>query len=247
MSNTIYTSERVLPYVYMGTHKTTGQFYIGNRFGEKVYIQKGRPSHIDFGTYYKTSSKHVQQLGFNNFNWIILAEFFTGDDARAFEDELIRLNWRDPLNINHYRGGAGQNFHTQGLNRSTETRRKMGLVHKGKHLSESHRNKIGEAHRGMKRSKETCENISKSNKGRIITPEIRQKISKSLLGKSYLSEEGRNNIIRANTGSKRTDEQKLNISKGIKNIPSLICPYCDKSGNHGAMMRWHFDKCKFKV
>jgi len=66
-------------------------------------------------------------------------------------------------------------------------------------------------------------------------------------------------IRKANLGSKRTSEQKKNISdahkgqipwnKGISTDIShlhkeITCPYCNKSGNIGVMKRWHFDYCK---
>jgi group I intron endonuclease len=31
------------------------------------------------------------------------------------------------------------------------------------------------------------------------------------------------------------------------NRTSVVCPYCNKSSNYGTMMRWHFDRCKFKT
>ena len=96
----LYPSTEIFPYVYLGIHKITSQFYIG-------YVGSTRrklPSHSDLGTRYFTSSKKVAELGFENFDWIILAEFFDpitgGLDAYNFEQDLISENWKNPLKLN---------------------------------------------------------------------------------------------------------------------------------------------------
>ena len=75
----IYPSSRVLPYVYVITHKETGQFYIGYRCNNKV------PSSADLGIKYFTSSKKIKAIGFSSFNFIIVAEFFSKEAAFDFE------------------------------------------------------------------------------------------------------------------------------------------------------------------
>ena len=94
---TIYISEKVLPYVYICTHKTTGHFYIGFRKANKV------PSHIDLPKY-KTSSKIVKPL-FHEFHFEIIAEFFNAADAYIFESELISEYWGNPLLLNRRNHG----------------------------------------------------------------------------------------------------------------------------------------------
>lgn len=55
---TIYQSEKALPYVYIGIHKETGQFYIGSRTTKKLKTPEGHhyviysPNDI---TYYSTN------------------------------------------------------------------------------------------------------------------------------------------------------------------------------------------------
>ena len=51
-STTIYTSEKVLPYVYRLDNPITGEFYIGYRKANKI------PSHLDFPSY-KTSAPKI--------------------------------------------------------------------------------------------------------------------------------------------------------------------------------------------
>jgi hypothetical protein len=98
----IYPSGRVMPYVYLLVHRVTKQFYFGSRYGKKVYLSKGIPSHLDLPNVYKTSSKVISEMGFENFDWFILAEFWEGDDAYDFEQQLIRDNWDNELLLNEH-------------------------------------------------------------------------------------------------------------------------------------------------
>lgn len=86
----IYT--KVLPYVYCLNNPITGEFYIGYR--EK----NTEPSHLDFPKY-KTSAPKVK-ASFDQFTWHIVAEFFEGNDAYDFEQQLIFENWTNPLLLN---------------------------------------------------------------------------------------------------------------------------------------------------
>jgi hypothetical protein len=123
---TIYVSDRAMPYVYKLVHKTTGQFYIGSRYAESLHL----PSHLDLPQY-KTSSKVIRDIGFDNFDWQIIAEFFDGDDAWDYEQELIAENFNDPLILN------ARHFHRKGKCRtigpmSEETKAKISAAKKGK-------------------------------------------------------------------------------------------------------------------
>jgi hypothetical protein len=114
MSNTIYPSKKVMPYGYIGTHKVTCQFYIGFRCANK------KPADQDLGTYYFTTSKRVKdEFGFENFNWIIVAEFFNEEtrkkDAYEFEQELIGVYLTQPLNLNLRHDTTGK-WSTIGVN-----------------------------------------------------------------------------------------------------------------------------------
>jgi hypothetical protein len=89
----IYVSTKTLPYVYILTHKETGQFYIGARWANKV------PSSIDLGVNYFTSSKYVKPI-FDQFECEIVAEFFFKEEAYKFEQQMIYENWSNPLKLN---------------------------------------------------------------------------------------------------------------------------------------------------
>lgn len=81
----------ILPYVYKLTYRKTGEFYIGYRAANKV------PSHLDIGIKYFSSSKKVKEIGFENFDISIVAEFFDAQDAFEFEQGLIKENFKDPF------------------------------------------------------------------------------------------------------------------------------------------------------
>lgn len=155
--------QKSLPYVYLLTHKNTYQFYIGSRTGKKLKL----PSYEDI-LRYKSSSKKVKELGFENFDIEILAEFFDPKDAYQFEQELIKENFKDPLclNRNYFINGTSK-FNTLGrkINFSEEHRRKLSIANKGKTLSPETRSKLSVSHKGKKISEETRLKYSKNATG----------------------------------------------------------------------------------
>lgn len=96
MSIIIYTSEKSLPYVYVGIHKETKHFYFGYR---KQNTNKNIPSSEDLGKTYFTSSKNVKDKFFE-FDWFILAEFFDWQSAYELEQQLICDNLKNELCLN---------------------------------------------------------------------------------------------------------------------------------------------------
>lgn len=177
------TTYKALPYVYICTHRETGQFYIGYREGNKV------PSSQDLPLY-KTSSKHVNPI-FDQYSWEIVAEFFSGTDAYEFEQSLIYENWENPLLINkscfhnkrQFRGSCGMlnkshnettksmmsekaigNKRRAGKQHSVDTKSKMSESHKGKTLSDDHKHKLSLAGKARTHSDETKNKMKESKK-----------------------------------------------------------------------------------
>ena len=89
----IYKSTKTLPYVYMCQEKNSPYFYIGYRWANY------NPSTEDFGKKYFTSNKYVKE-NFDNFEHTIIAEFYTKEDAYAFESQLIKET-RSDYQINY--------------------------------------------------------------------------------------------------------------------------------------------------
>lgn len=137
----IYKSDNLnFPYVYIGTHKHTKEFYIGYREKNKVNSSK------DFGILYKTtSSSKVVKEEFDNFEWIIIAEFFTetgGEDAYWFEQDLIKENIKSPLCLNkHYidREKSSKRWSST----SRETRKKISESKIGKNKNKTYEEMYG--------------------------------------------------------------------------------------------------------
>ena len=222
---TIYTvsSERVLPYVYMGVHSITGEFYIGSRTAKDITY-----SHIDLQKY-KTSSQNVKYR-FDEFEWIIVAEFFLGDDAYDYEQELIYNTWNNPLSLNETCYYGKHRFRIIGP-RSQEHKDKIGAALKGRIISAEQRAKSSKANKGKKLSTETKAKMRASHTGMLHTEESKLKMRKP---KAPFS-----------------DEHKANIkaARALQIIPKqsiVTCPHCGKQGGAGTMPRWHFDRCKQK-
>lgn len=152
ISMNIYPSTQVRPYVYFGIDSVTGEFYIGYREANST------PSHIDLFKY-RTSSKIVNPK-FDQFNWVVAAEFFTGDDAYDFEQQLIFENWNNPLLLNRHC------FYGKNRFKSAKGRKHIIIKKRGPH-SEETKAKNAESHRGKIQSVES--NTARSEKliGRI--------------------------------------------------------------------------------
>lgn len=195
---TIYKSTRVSPYVYMCVHKETSQFYIGYREVNKV------PSDIDLPKY-KSSSKDVKP-NFQEYEWKIIAEFSTGNDAYDFEQQLIYENWDDPLLLNkncQFKKGRWKN-HRKGKRLSEEHRAKLSIAaklrppvseetkakHSNRIVTEETKKKMSEVKKGKIFTEEhkakLSENAKKRPKGRIVTEETRQRL-KLAITKSWVA------------------------------------------------------------
>lgn len=149
---TIYQSTRVMPYVYLLVHRETGQFYYGSRYTKELKL----PSHIDLPKY-KSSSKFVKELGFENFDYFIIAEFFDGQDAWDYEQRQIKLHWGNPLLLNKQFVDVDDEKHrfVKPKERSKEYRENLSKQRKGKPKSAETKAKISAGLTGNKQTTET--------------------------------------------------------------------------------------------
>jgi hypothetical protein len=105
-------------------------------------------------------------------------------------------------------------------------RKKMADAKLGTTVSADVKKKMSEAKKGKKPN-----NYGKKHKSkRIIPAEMREKISKTLKGVVH---------------SKESCEKRSKTMSG-KPKPTVKCPHCGKEGGKPAMMKHHFDNCKFK-
>lgn len=136
-SQIIYQSDKVLPYVYICTHRETGEFYIGSRTSKKIKY----PSHIDLPKY-KTSSRKVKHR-FEEFDWYIVAEFFDPKDAYSFEQKLIKENWASNLILNDfYQSTAKINPGQSRKSREAASKRMKSDDNPGKHQTKESKAKL---------------------------------------------------------------------------------------------------------
>lgn len=84
----------IKPYVYELKHKITGHFYYGVRMANKVH------SSLDLGIKYKSSSKTIKAMGFENFLYKVINEFETKEEAYLYEQKLIKNEWENDLILN---------------------------------------------------------------------------------------------------------------------------------------------------
>ena len=216
----------IYPYVYVCTHKTTGNIYIGARCANRV------PAREDLGTHYFTSSDYVRPR-FHEFDWEIIFEG-SREEVFQFEADLIDEHWKQPYLLNKQNGGA--KFVND--SHSEETKLKMSESRKGKTLSEEHKLKISESLKGHTHSEETKLKMSESSKvennpfyGKTLSEEHKLKISESLKGHTH------------------SEEAKQKMSESLKGKPKSIitCPHCGKEGGNNIMKRYHFENCKTKT
>jgi hypothetical protein len=183
---TIYTSEKAMPYVYMGIHKETGEFYIGSR----TTVKQTLPSHEDI-LHYRTSSKKVKPI-FGEFDWIIIAEFFDPVSAYDYEQDLIQQHWGNSLLLNGNCVTGGGRLLVTGVKWSAERKARSSAERKGKtsvgrkHSLET-RMKMSQSYSrtGFTHSEETKQRLSLAHTGKTLTPEHVAKIKAAKVGRTW--------------------------------------------------------------
>ena len=234
---------KILPYVYKLTHKETGEFYIGVRYGNKY------PASLDLGKRYWTSSKIVKPK-FNEFNYEILKEFDESKSAIDYEKKLIEENWNDPLILNR---AIVQSDKWRCTGHSESTRKKMSESkkgkppnNKGKKLSEETKKKISEKSSLYKHSEESIEKIRQKAMGNK-----RGLGNKSRAGQKQSETEKQNrkksqpiNPFKGKTHSEEWKEQRRLM---LSLQPLKQCPHCLGEFKPSPYTKFHGDKCKSRI
>ena len=145
------------PYVYKCIHKETNEFYFGYRSQNKV------PSSEDLGIKYFTSSKYVRPR-FSEFDFEIIKEFDSKVEAHAYEQELIRENWNNPLILNKSLFPKIKSIGSEKQRIKARERMLTNNPMKQDHLREAARNRMI----GSKASEETKRKMSQTRKGKRI-------------------------------------------------------------------------------
>ena len=130
----------------------------------------------------------------------------------------------------------------------------LGTYRKGIPCSEETKKNISAGNKGKTRNKEQLERQSEITKNLWQDPDYLEKmmnrkrpdpekIRLAQTGKKR-TEETRNNISQALMGKPKTDEHKENLKKAAKTRKSFTCPHCGFQGRGGH--RYHFNNCKQK-
>ena len=155
----------------------------------------------------------------------------TREDMQKLETKiLISMNAKKDESCYNQHNGNGfykLKFCTE------ETKRKMSLSSLGKKHTEEARLKMSLAKKGKPRKWKTSD-------------ETKEKLIVAFTGRHH-TEESIEKMRLAKKNFKHDEEAKRKIGESFKNRPLLICPYCNKEGKGGAMMRYHFDNCKLKT
>lgn len=234
-SNTIYCT-----YVTIYSGNRLPPFYLGSSSIDK--IQMGYRGSVSSKRYKEIWKKELL-LNSHLFKTKIISTHFSREEALIKEASLqSSLNVvQNPLYVNM--SIAGGKFGMMTID--NDTRLKMSKASKGKPKSLEHRLRIAEANRIKAKNPEFRKKLSFKR-----TAEQRRKMSESGKGK-IKSKEHCEAISKALTGKKRgqcSDERRLAIIAALKGKAQRIleCPHCKKQGGYAAILRWHFDNCKFK-
>ncbi len=182
--------------IYKALNKANGKIYIGQTM-QPLHDRIMR--HLRRSYYFPNALK---KYGIKAFDFSIIDSAGNRDELNEKEKHWIRFyNCKVPKGYNLTDGGDGSN----GLSPSSETRKKLSELNKGKHHSEEARRKISEAGKGRipaifgkHHSKETRIKMSEARrkwsssgmKGKHLSEEHRKKLSDKLRGR-HVSEETR--------------------------------------------------------
>ena len=164
----------IYPYVYKGVNSITGEFYIGMRCANET-----RPD--EDLMQYRTSSKIVKPR-FHEFDWTILAEFFTKEAAYDFEQDAINANWGNPLMLNRSCYFNRARFSMAGTQMSSETKSKISSSLTGRVLTAEHKKNIAECQIGKTINPEQRAKMSIAGKGKLKSDSHKLAISSALRG-----------------------------------------------------------------
>lgn len=225
----IYRSTKPAPYVYMCVNKDTNEFYIGYRYKN---VDNNTTSDADFPEY-KTSSKKVNPV-FDQFDWIILAEFFTAEDAYDFEQQTIYENWNNPLLLNESCQHGHKRFkRPEGWTLSEDARQKISNANKGKTFTEEWKQEQRKRFSG-----ENNPMYGKPSpfKGKHHTEESKAKLREAAKHRPPVSDETRKKLSDAGKGKQLSDYQRQRIRES--NSTRIVSEETKRKISAAAKKRW---------
>lgn len=126
----------------------------------------------------------IQKYGWKNFEYIIVKENLTQDEAFNMEKELIK-KYKSNIKDFGYNCSTGGEYGNSGNKHSNETIIKMRIASQGKVITEEQRLKISKSLKGRKLSKETIEKLRSIKRGYKLNEETKKKISEKKSGRTW--------------------------------------------------------------
>lgn len=158
------------PYVYKLIHKETGQFYIGYRSANI------KPPSEDLSIY-RTSSNLIHEIGFDNFNWQIVAELESADAAYELENVMIEECINDPLCLNRHFTKSGKMHFRRNGPFTEEAKAKLAKSMTGKKLSEE---TLAKLRKPLSEERKAKLRGIKRNRPKTLSDEHKANISKGI-------------------------------------------------------------------
>ena len=213
----------------MCVHKDTNEFYIGYRYKN---VDNNTTSDVNLPKY-KTSSKKVSPV-FEQFDWIIVAEFLTGEDAYDFEQQLIYECWEDPLLLNESCQHGHKRFkRSPDWALSEDARKKISDANKGKTLTDEW--KQGQRER-MSGENNPMYGKPSPFKGKHHSEESKAKLRESAKKRPPVSEETRQKLSKAGKGKQLSDYQRQRIRES--NATRVVSEETRRKISESAKKRW---------
>jgi len=200
-------------YVYVTTNLIDGKKYIGDHSSDRL-----NDGYLGSGI---ILAKAIKKYGRKNFKKEILEFFDTKKEA--FDAQIKWINEYNTVRPNGYNiSPAGGTQCNAGY--SNEMREKISHAVKKRYEEDpSYRERVIKATTGVKQSQETIEKRIRKFRGKQRSEETKRKIGNANRGTKH-SEKSRKNMSDAHKGQKAwnkgipmTEEQKLKISKTLKN------------------------------
>lgn len=234
--------------IYIKTHNITGKKYFGktNRELSKLKSYKGSGKH--WVRHLKVHGNDVSTRIFaafeeDEFYYNIIEKICLDfSESKKIVDSSIWLNIRPE---NGFDGAP------KGHKHSKQTKEKLSKIKIGTLASEETKLLMSEQRKG-KNHWMVKHNLSDEQKKEYTAHLLdidRNGENNGMFGKEH-TDKTKEKISKANTGSKRTDEQKQQLSNILKGkshkLKEVECPYCCKIGKGPNMTRYHFENCKIK-